>query len=168
MPFNRCRIQFALIGLFFLAGCAEETPLSQTIVQFDGVEFPVPKDWTNVKSEQLKTKAFLVHQRASKKAEPAKMSKNVNGVLMVDVGQPTRPTAEETAKAFDGSEGVKILIDGAEAVRIETTSNNLSKPRHVAVVYRDGKVYLIMASGSGALDVTDAFNQVLATWKWTK
>jgi hypothetical protein len=68
--------------------------------------------------------------------------------------------------AGPGHSPTRFLLDGAEGFRAETSSTDMSKPRCIAVIYRDGQAYLIMAAGTNTQAVSDAFEHVLATWRW--
>jgi hypothetical protein len=167
MSFHRYRVCLFFVALLFIAGCSEEAPLSQTTVEFEGVQFPVPKGWTNVKPEQEKTKVMLVRRRDTKQGDGT--AKSVNAVIMVDVGlpaSPNLPSAETVAKAQGGINPQDFLLDGDNAIRFEMPSENLSKPRYLSSVYHKGKGYLIMGSAAKGADVAPTFDEVLKTWKW--
>lgn len=95
---------------------------------------------------------------------------NADGMLKVDSGKPTLPTAEATAQALAGSDGQvfaePMSVDGEKGIRLQTPSTNMERPRCAVVVYRQGKVFLIMAAGARGFDVEDAFDHVLQTWRW--
>ena len=59
-------------------------------------------------------------------------------------------------------------LDVALEPLVETTSSDLSRPRHVVVIFKDGQVYLIMAAAAGGADVSSAFDEVLRTWRWNE
>ena len=92
------------------------------------------------------------------------------GMLKVDVGKPSLPTARQMADALAGKDGRvlegMVSLDGSEGIRVETPSSDMSRPRFAMVIFRDEKVYLIMAAGRKGVDVSGAFNQVLRTWRW--
>jgi len=158
----------ALLG----AGGALVSPAPRTVLAppsdepvataFGAFEFEVPAGWTRVQPDVDKTKAMLMLN--------PNLSTGADGVLKVDVGRPTLPTAEQIAQSTAGQDGRvlpnSVLLDGAEGLRVETTATDLSSPRLVVVVLRGRRVYLIMAGARGETDVAGAFDHVLKTWRW--
>jgi hypothetical protein len=59
-------------------------------------------------------------------------------------------------------------VDGIEAIRVETSSSDLSRPKVVLIVYRNTNVYLIMGAGTNGNDVSSALDEVVKSWRWTK
>ena len=121
----------------------------------------IPAGWTRMRPDRKHTVALL-----SKSGVPGAWSE---GLIKVDVGRPAYPTARQTAQAFAAEGGrvheEPILLDGVEGVRVQTDSSDLSRPREVVVVYRGGRVYLIMAAAKDS-GVEHAFAQVLKSWRW--
>jgi hypothetical protein len=131
---------------------------------FDDFSFDVPAGWQTVQTTSGQTRAMIGLKTTRGTAPQA--------LVKVDVGKPMHPTARRTAESFaaEGGEVLPelVLIDGAEGVRVETTSGDLSRPRHVVVIFRGGQVYLIMAAAAGGADVSSAFDEVLRTWRWNE
>jgi hypothetical protein len=131
---------------------------AQPIEKFDEFEFTLPENWKRVKPDRPVTKAVLLLN--------GRRNKNPDGMIKVDVGKPAFPSAEETAKQFGGSDGVSITVDGNDAILTTTSSNDFSKPRHVVVVHRNARIYLIMAAGGPGIDVKNALYEVVKSWHW--
>src|SRR5205823_85467 len=97
---------------------------------------------------------------------------NADAMIKVDVGKPSAPSAKALAKALAGEGGTiypdPVPIDGSDGIKVETTSTDMSRPKFAIVVFREGKVYLIMAAQKSGTDVSDAQNQIVKSWKWTK
>ena len=133
------------------------------LASFGVFQFEMPAGWTRVKPDAENTAAMILLNGAT-------WDKS-DGMMKVDVGKPTVPTARQMAQALAGKDGRvlrgAIMLDGAEGIRVQTTAATLSRPRYAVVVYRDGKAYLIMAGTNGA-DIAGAFARVLKTWRWGK
>jgi hypothetical protein len=132
---------------------------SSALTSFEGFDFAIPAGWSRVTPDRSKTKATILLNGTT--------WNNADGRLIVDVGKPSFPTAKQTAQALAGSEGVAISLDGHDGIRVSTASTDMSKPQHAIVVYRDDKVYLLMASGVRGTDVKTAFDYVARTWRWS-
>ena len=62
-----------------------------------------------------------------------------------------------------------VQVDGTEGIKVETTSKDLSRPKFAVVVFRDEKVYLIMAAQKPGTDVSQAFDEVVKShWEIMK
>jgi len=129
------------------------------LTSFEGFDFAIPAGWSRVVPDRSKTKATILLNGTT--------WNNADGRLIVDVGKPSFPTAKQTAQALAGSEGVAISLDGQDGIMVSTASTDMSKPQHAIVVYRDDKVYLLMASGVRGTDVKPAFDYVVRTWHWS-
>src|SRR4029078_12260533 len=96
--------------------------------------------------------------------------KEVAGVMKVDFGKPSLPTARELAERLAGNDGSffpdPVSIDRTEGIRVKIPSTDLSRPRFAVVVFRDQKTYLIMAAAVYGVDISEAFDQVLRSWRW--
>jgi hypothetical protein len=92
---------------------------------------------------------------------------NADGMIKVDIGKPALPTAQEMARALAGNDGIVVTIDGHDAIRVATASSDMSKPQHAIVIYRNDKVYLLMATGVRGTDVTEALDHVIQSWHWS-
>jgi TATA-box binding protein (TBP) (component of TFIID and TFIIIB) len=57
---------------------------------------------------------------------------------------------------FDGEPGFIAL----------TSSDKLTTPRIVIVLYHDGKAYLLMIGATEGIDVDDAVSHIRKSWKW--
>jgi len=141
---------------------AEGRPADKPVTaSFGAFAFDVPAGWSRARPGRGKTAAMIMLKRGG----------TTVGVVMVDVGRPTLPDARQAARAIVGATGEVLpepaRVDGAEGVRAGAKTADLSKPRHVVVVYRGGKVYIIMGGAAGGTDVSDAFERVLKTWRWT-
>src|SRR5205085_3504321 len=94
-----------------------------------------------------------------------------DGVIMVDVGKPVKPTEREMAQSMAGDDGTilpsPVDLDGIEAMRVETSSRDATRPRYCVVVIREGRLYLVMAAEAHGTDVAGAFEHVLKTWRWS-
>lgn len=144
----------------------ESVPTSQPVerhwqTSFGRFSFEAPKGWTVISAERPKTKAFLVSD-ASIASPP--------GMIVVDVGRPVLPTAEELAKQMAGNDGrispVPVTVDGTKGLRVDRPAVDASRPAHVVIVYRGEIVYLIMAARAHDADVSKPFEQILTTWRW--
>ena len=163
-----------LIGVFCLsvisqakrgrqAGAPERPPAAaSTPTSFGAFDFNIPAGWSNAGTAAGKAKAVIILNARTR--PPA------DGVLRVEAGRPTLPTARQVAETFaaDGGRVIPdpVSIDGVEGVRVETTSTDLSRPRHVVVVFKGDQAFLIMAAAANEVDVSAAFDDVLRTWRW--
>jgi hypothetical protein len=132
---------------------------------FGEFSFEVPNGWTSVTPDREKTRAALLF--GGPRWDSAK------GMLKVDVGVSPSKTAQEMATAFAQASGgqidpTPIDVDGEKAVRVTTSSSNMSMPRLFVTVFHDGRAFLIMAASTENTDVSDAFEQVRTSWKWEK
>jgi len=132
------------------------------VTSFGGFQFEIPAGWTRVEPDGDKTRAMLLlNGTAWNTAE---------GMLKVDVGKPVLPTARQTAQSFAGTDGrvfpTPVSLDGIEGIRVETPSSDMSRPHVAVVVFRDERVYLIMAAAVKGADISKAFDQVIKTWRW--
>lgn len=155
-----------------LGGCdrASQAPPTElpsvpnTSMSFGDFQFETPIGWSRAQPDRDKTMAMVLLNGTT--------WSRADGMIKVDVGKPTLPNAEAMARALAGSDGQvlvdPVFVDGESGVRVKTTSTDMSKPSHAVVVFRNGKVYLIMAAGGNGVDVTDAFDHALQTWRWTK
>jgi hypothetical protein len=138
---------------------ASSTPV---VTSFGAFRFEMPSGWMRVQPDKEATAAMILLNGAVWNA--------ADGMLMVDVGKPSFPTARQMAQSFADKDGRvlpdSVLVDGIEAIRVETPSADMSRPRFVVVVFRDEKVYLIMAAAVKGADVSGAFDQVVRTWRW--
>jgi hypothetical protein len=58
-------------------------------------------------------------------------------------------------------------FDGTPGVSASTSSTELTTPRNMIIVYRDGKAYILMAGATGDVDIGDAVSHIRESWKWT-
>jgi hypothetical protein len=125
--------------------------------------FEVPAGWASVKPDREKTSAQLVLV--------GKSAGSPDGMLKVDVGKPVMPTAMDTARALAGKDGTvedaPASIDGADGIRVRIPNSGMERPSHVLVVYRGGRLFLIMCAGAKGVDTASAFDQVIRTWRWS-
>ncbi len=132
-----------------------------TAISLEGFRIQVPPGWQRGNPNREKTQVLL--------AQP--VGSAIVGMIQVDVGTSALPTAGDMARSFAGSDGrvlpEPITIDGASALRVETPSTDLSRPKDIVIVYRDSKVYLIMAAATTGNDVSSAFDEVVKSWRWT-
>jgi hypothetical protein len=124
----------------------------------------MPDGWSKVPPDRATTKAMLLLDGTR--------WDSVKGMIKVDVGSPAFPTAQAIAESFArGADGQvaqdEVDVDGEKGVRVTTASTDLSKPRSMIVVYRDGKAYLIMGGAVEGVDVGDAVDRICTTWKWS-
>lgn len=132
-------------------------------LQLDEFSFVIPGGWSSIAPDRTKTKAMLLLGGTR--------WDNAKGMIKIDVGVPTCPTVQETADSFArGGKGRvspdAVNVDGEKGVRVATSSRSMSVPREVVVIYRNGKVYLVMAGALDGTEVSEALEQVLSTWKW--
>ncbi len=132
---------------------------------FGDFSFSIPSGWSVVTPDRDKTKAMLLLDGTN--------WQNAKAMIKVDVGTPTAPTAMQLVEGFVNSAGGTVSadtldFDGTPGVSALTSSTELTTPRHMIVVYRDGKAYLLMAGATEGVDVADAVSHVRASWKWTQ
>lgn len=141
------------------AGAPATHPMA---ISFGAFHVDVPPGWTRDTPDRQKTIAMFRLNGAG--------WQDADGLIMVDVGRPTA-SVPQLAKSLAGVDGTvrsdPESIDGADGIRVETTSTDLSRPRHAVAVERGGQVYLIMAAQRGGTDVSGAFEQLVASWRWT-
>lgn len=152
----------ALLSADQRKGASVATPRSSEWMSFSGFRFKSPDGWVPATPDKSRTKAMIVLQAANLRTP--------RGMLIVDVGKPVLPNAREMAQSFADKDGRvspdPVSLDGESGILVETTSADLSRPRLVLVVFREGQVYLIMAAGTNATEVSSAFDAVLASWEW--
>ncbi|REK06814.1 MAG: hypothetical protein DWQ37_22500 [Planctomycetota bacterium] len=131
------------------------------VESFGAFDFELPPAWKRAKPDRTETKAMLLLGATN--------WQQADAMIKVDVGKPALPTARQTARAMAGRDGhvfdAPLMLDGVEGIRVQTPSDDLSRPRYAVVVYREGKVYLIMAATKGP-EIKHAMKQVLDTWQW--
>ena len=131
---------------------------------FGTFEFVVPAKWTSKKPEREKTAVLLLlNPTDDEKAE---------GMFKVDIGTPKLDSAKEMAKSFVGKDSKvvpePVTVDGVDGFKVVTDSTDFKRPKFVIVVYRKDQAYMIMAAQTKDTDVTDTFNGIINSWKWTK
>lgn len=57
-------------------------------------------------------------------------------------------------------------FDGTPGISASTSSNQLTTPRNMIVIYRDGKPYLLMAGANAGIDAVDAVSHIRESWNW--
>jgi hypothetical protein len=143
-------------------GASATPPAKPELASFDAFRFEVPAGWTQIRPDREKTKATILLNSAA--------GNKIEGMLKVDVGKPAFSAARQMAEAIAGRDGHvlpdPVLLDGTEGIRVETTSNDLSRPRFAVVAFREEKAYLIFGAGVKGVDVSKPFDQVLKTWRW--
>lgn len=130
---------------------------------FGDFSFSIPDGWTVVTPDRDKTKAMLLLDGSN--------WQNAKAMIKIDVGTPAAPTAKQLAEGFAKSAGGNVSkdtldFDGTPGISASTSSNELTTPRNMIVVYRDGKVYLLMAGATAGVDAGDAVSHVRESWKW--
>ena len=145
-------VVFLVVALAFV-GCAGSQPASPkeqgTLTAIGGrrdfgdFSLELPIGWSSVSPDREKTKCMLLLG--------GDRWTNAKAMIKVDVGSPTLPTPAEMAQTIAKSSGGHVLpqavdLDGENGITVQTSSTTtLSTPREVIIVYRNGKVYLIMA-----------------------
>jgi hypothetical protein len=161
MLFCQSTLQNSRSGHTSLVGIAQlfGTPSKASFGDFS---FEVPAGWKRYKSTHEKTVALLVLEGAIKD-QP-------DGFVQVDVGQPALAADHEIAQKLAGKDGnvasTPTEVDGTQGVRVTIPSVDLSRPRYAVVVFHKDHVYLIMAAGTNGANVSDAFDEVVKTWRW--
>jgi hypothetical protein len=129
---------------------------------FGDFKFELPTGWSKVQPDRGKTVAMILLN--------GKTWDKADGMIKIDVGKPAVPTAEAMARSLAGADGQvlrkPVSLDGHDGVRVKTASEDMSRPHHAVVCYKDGKVYLLMAAAVNGKQIDDAFNHVLKTWHW--
>jgi len=156
-----------IVVLILVCGCplavsGEEQDLNRT--EFEGFSCVVPVEWKKVAPDREKTKAYLLHY--------GKSFFFADGMLMVDVGKPVDEDPVKIARMLAGKDGKvdpkPIQIDGVAGYRVQTTSNDFSRPHLGIVIMRGGKMYLIMAARKNGFDTSKALETVVESWRWAK
>lgn len=142
------------------APAASDKPVTTSYGEF---EFEIPAGWTSVRPEHEDQKAYLLLNSND--------WRNADGRIDVDLGTPALPTARQLAKSVAGKNGKiqrqPIFLDGVEGVRVDMPSPNVEQPSFCAIVFRGGQAYLIFAAQAPGHDVSQAFEHVVKTWRWT-
>jgi hypothetical protein len=130
---------------------------------FGAFSFSIPKGWTTVTPDRDKTKAMILLEGTD--------WQNAKAMIKIDVGMPAAPTARQLAESFAKNTGGSVStdtldFDGEPGVIASTSSNELTTPRNMIVLYREGKAYLLMVGATAGVDVGDAVSHVRETWKW--
>lgn len=156
------------IALFFAVVCltssalgADEKPARTS---FEGFAFSIPKGWTRAEPDRSKTAAILLLNGND--------WRQADAMIKVDVGKPSVPSAETLAKSLAGKDGKvhsdPVSIDGTDGIKVETNSTDMSRPKLAIVVYRDHKVYLLMAAEKKGKRVSKALDQIVSSWRWKR
>jgi hypothetical protein len=131
---------------------------------FGAFALVIPDGWTRVDADRNKTAAMLLFNGTA--------WFNADAMIKIDVGKPTARSAMETAKALAGADGkvfdVPVSVDGIDAIKVETTSTDMSRPKCAIVFHREGKVYLIMGAEKKGKRVSEALDQMVKSWKWSE
>jgi hypothetical protein len=153
----------AFLTLTALSACQAQAPSdgAKARTDFGAFEFVIPAKWSRGNPDRAKTAAMLLLNGTA--------WNNADGMIMVDVGKPAA-SAKELAQSLAGKDGKiypdKVSVDGVEGIKIESTSDNMSRPKYAVVVIRDSKVYLIMAAQLPRTNVSEALDQIVKSWKW--
>jgi len=169
---------------FCLIGCQEKAKTTQLVGQqasssravatdsqggnrheFGEFSFVIPAGWGVVAPDRNKTKAMLLLDGTN--------WQNAKAMIKVDVGTPTVPTAQLSAEGFAKKVNGKVSADlldfeGISAVSASSDSTSLETPRYMISIFRDDKVYLLMAGALKGVELTETISQIRKTWKWTK
>jgi hypothetical protein len=155
---------FALIAVLFCAGSVLRADDAPARTSFGAFEFAIPSGWASIKPDREKTAAMLLLNGTA--------ANNADAMVKVDVGKPAAPTAKDLAKALAGKDGKvypdPVSVDGTDGIKVETKSTDMSRPKLAIVIFRDEKVYLLMAAEKQGSHVSDAVDQIVKTWKWWK
>jgi hypothetical protein len=131
---------------------------------FGDFEFLIPAKWASVKPDRPKTVAMLLLNGTT--------WNNADGMIKVDVGKPAASSAKALAAVLAGNDGKVdgnlVSVDGSEGIKVETPSTDMSRPKYAVVIFRGQKAYLIMAAQKRGTDVSEAMDEVIKTWRWTK
>ena len=180
----RCRKCLATVALIAaVGGCGSEEPsvpqqpgtvaspdapvnaADAARQQFGDFSFAIPDGWSRVAPDRTKTKAMILLDGTD--------WQTAKGMIKVDVGKPAFPTARETAMAFTKRTGGKLWsdkldFDGEIGTEITTSSTDLSTPCAIVIIYRNQKVYLVMAAAVEGVDSSAALEHMRSTWKWER
>ena len=165
------------ITILCLAGCGDSSTLPPNgstanskdhaggLYAFEDFSFSIPAGWTVVKPDRDKTMAMLLLGGTN--------WQNAKAMIKVDVGTPSAPTAKQLAEGFakntNGTSSADPLdFDGTPGFSASTASTELSMPRNMMVVYRDGQAYLLMVGALEGVEVGDVISHVRKSWKWTE
>jgi hypothetical protein len=154
----------ALVCLSLPGGAIRAMKLSTepTPISLEDFRIQIPPGWQRGNPNREKTQVLLAHAAGS----------GIVGMIQVDVGTPALPTADEMAKSLAGPDGrvlpEPVNVDGIAAIRVETSSSDLSRPKVVLIVYHNAKVYLIMGAATTGNVVSSAFDEVVRSWRWTQ
>lgn len=173
LHFRSVLLGFFLISIPFLlvVGCnhqpSEKAPDGQsktaTPMIFEGFQFEVPEKWARIQPDRNKTVAMLLLSGTE--------SSDDEGMIKVDVGKPTLQNPEEVARSLAGNDGrvlsERVKLDGETGIQVEIPSQDMSRPSHALVVFRDKRLFLLMAGGIKKDEVNNAFKQVIKTWRWS-
>ncbi|MCC9607844.1 hypothetical protein LOC68_03055 [Blastopirellula sp. JC732] len=159
----------------FLAGCSQPPQPTNSsgpnvaaasatpqLTAFGAFATEAPQDWLIARTNTPQTMAFFVQLGSD--------GKTPNAMIKVDVGKPVLPTLQATAEAFAGEDGT--IIPGAkvgdeEAILVETPSATNARPCVIVACVHNDKLYLIMGSKEGDVDVKLAVEHLVKTWQWT-
>lgn len=178
MNFKSCMA----LALLSMAGCAEspkpsppsvdpqptsgplQSPRAENRQSFGEFSFSIPAGWSRVTPDLDKTKAMLLLEGTN--------WQNSKAMIKIDVGRPVAPTANQLAEGFANNIGGKVLpetmdFDGTPGVHATSPSTDLSTPKHMIVIYRNDKAYLLMVGVADDAEIGDVISQIRKTWKWT-
>jgi hypothetical protein len=170
-----------LLSVLGIVGCTSSTKPPPTGAQASTVEtttesnrndasqlfgdfsFSIPNGWTVVNPDRKKTKAMLLLDGTT--------WQNAKAMIKVDVGMPAAPTAKQTAESFaksaKGSVSPETMdFDGEPGFIALTSSDKMTTPRIVIVLYHDLKAYLLMIGATEGIDVDGAVSHIRKSWKW--
>jgi hypothetical protein len=130
----------------------------------DGASFSEPRNWVRLPVKKSKTKGFFISEDSDPKAPSA--------MILVDIGKPVESDARKTAEGLARNWGGKVLeetteLDGEVALRVHVANPGEGlRPKEGIIVFRDNRVYLVMAGSVPGIDVIDELEQVRQSWKW--
>ncbi len=147
------------------ASTASSKKLSDDFRQFGDFSFSIPDGWSVATPDRDKTKAMLLLDGTN--------WQNAKAMIKVDVGAPAAPTAKQLADGFAKNTGGTVSADaldfaGTPGVSASTSSTELTTPRNMIIIYRNGNAYLLMAGAVEGVDIGDAVTHVRESWKWTQ
>ena len=149
-----------------LSICNDPADASRFLCDVTYATFETPKGWVPNRSGK---NTYAILSRANETYP------YLTRMISIDIGKPVEPTTKAVAEAFANKwrkgqvEVLSLQIDGEVAFRVTVPpNNNTMQPVDCVIAMRDGVVFMLIGGAKANGDVSDALDEVVASWKWKK
>lgn len=126
--------------------------------------FTIPDGWTRTRPDRKKTAVVLVKFGST--------MDEVLAMIKIEVGRPVDENCIVAAEGLAVDWGGEVVdpnaqVDGVKAVSISSDyKGGQLQPVKGVIVFRDGKIYMIMGGVSVDEDISDEMDDIVSSWKW--